>query len=208
MKKEEQLKDNLMNMKSEYQVSHHKICRKIDSIFVDELKHFNDLIHAFNDEYKCMEMDQINLVLVELKNVFNSCKVILVGDYESRFEKNVESLTSTMYDFFYRKLSNPKTKCPVRLMNKYLIDMCKFDCFLIEDKLENDLIDFSDNFIYKYVNSEDEQVAFVHLVKNVNYSLMCELKKAIALSIEDKQDITMRYNSLNKALIGPNNARR
>lgn len=201
MKRDELIKDNFINMHSEYQVSHHKICRKIDAIFVDETKHFKTLLINFNSDYKCISDSQINLVSEELQEIFNSSKIVLMQDYLSRFDKNVEDLTHTMYDFFIRKLSNSNAKSPSREINKYLMEMCKFDTFLFEDKLENDLMDFSQDFIYRYVNSEDASRDFLHIVKNINHSLVCELKKIIADSIQDKQDIASRYNSLNKEVL-------
>lgn len=201
MKKQELLKENFINMRLEYQVVHHKICRKIDTIFVDEIKHFKTLLSNFNNDYKCIDDRQINLISEQLQEIFNSSKIVLMQDYLSRFDKNVEDLTLAMYDFFNRKLVNINTKSPSKEINKHLMMICKFDTFLFEDKLENDLIDFSNDFIYKYVNSEDASRDFLHLVKNINHSLVCELKKAILDSIQDKQDIASRYNSLNKEVI-------
>ena len=106
-----------------------------------------------------------------------------------------------MYDFFIRKLTHNALKCPSKEMNKYLMEICKFNTFIFEDNLENSMLDFSSDFVYRYVNSEEARRDFMHLMKNVNYSLMCELKKAISNSIEDKQDIIARYNSLNKDVL-------
>ena len=115
----------------------------------------------------------------------------------------MELLRTTMYDFFIRRLDNPDLRCPSKKIDKYLSNMCKFDCFVITDKLESELIDFANDFIYRYVNSEDEQRDFVDVIRKVHYSLVCELKKVISLSIEDKQDITLRYNTLNKEIVNP-----
>lgn len=208
MKKEDILKDNFTNMALEYQVSHHKICRKIDTIFIDEIKHFKLLLNNFNNDYNCLGDSQINSICDKLKEVFNTSKIILMQDYISRFDKNVEELTATMYDFFIRKLNNKNTKSPSKELNKCLMEMCKFDVFLFEDKLENSLIDFSEEFIYRYVNSEDASRDYMHIIKNVNHNLVCNLKRAIADSVEDKQDIASRYNSLNKEVLNSNNYKR
>ena len=205
MKKVDMIKENFINMKTEYIVNHHKTCRKIDNVFNDEIKHFKNLFFDFNNEYKCLSNEEIYIVSDKVKDIFNSCKVILVDNYQQRFDRNMEEIVSTMYDFFIRSLDNPSVKPPTKEVNKCLVDMCKFDCFVIEDKLENELIDFANDFIYRYINSDDEQRDFVYIVKNINYSLMCELKKAIAVSTEDKQDITTRYNTMNKEIVKPYN---
>lgn len=201
MRKQDILKDNFVNMKLEYQVCHHKICRKIDAIFLDEVKHFKNLLINFNKEHSCVDDSQINALVEKLQQIFNSSKIVLVEDYMSRFDENVDELTATMYDFFLRKLNNSNAKSPSKDMNRCLMEMCKFDTFLFQDKLENELIDFSNDFIYRYVNYEDASRDFLHLVKNVDHSLVCELKKAIADSIQDKQDIATRYNTMNKEVL-------
>jgi hypothetical protein len=127
--------------------------------------------------------------------------------YLSRFDDSMDELTATMYDFYLRRLSNPYVKSPSKDMNRCLIDMCRFDTFLFQDKLENELMDFSNDFIYRYVNCEDASRDFLHILKNVDHSLICEVKKAIADSIQDKQDITMRYNTLNKEVLRKDNTR-
>lgn len=204
MKKEEQLRENFINMKMEYRVSHHKICRKIDAIFHNEIEHFSNLLKTFNDDYCCINQDGIDFVSKKLEILFNECKVILVEDYESKFEANVEELSTTMYDFFIRRLTNQHAKCPTAQISRCLTDMCKFDCFLLEDKLENELFNFINDFNYRYINSEDARRDFNYLIKNIRHSLMCELKKAISSSVEDKQDITARYNTLNKEVLNSN----
>lgn len=208
MKKEDSLKDNFTNMKSEYEVCHHKTCRKIDAIFVDEIKHFKNLLVNFNKEHSCFDEDKVNEVVEKLKEIFNSSKIVLMENYISRFDENVDELTATMYDFYLRRLSNLHAKSPGKDMNRCLMDMCKFDTFLFQDKLENELIDFSNDFIYRYVNCEDASRDFLHLLKNVEHGLICEIKKAIADSIQDKQDITMRYNTLNKEVLNSVEPRR
>ena len=167
MKKKDILNDNFVNMKLEYQVCHHKICRKIDAIFLDEIKHFKNLLINFNKEHNCLDDSQINAIVEKVQQIFNTSRIVLVDDYMSRFDENVDELTATMYDFFLRKLSNSYVKSPSKDMNRCLMEMCKFDTFLFQDKLENDLIDFSQDFIYRYVNYEDASRDFLHLVKNV-----------------------------------------
>jgi hypothetical protein len=201
MEKEEALKENFINMRDEYQMNNRKISRKIDSIFFDEIKHFNFLIRNFNSNYRCINESDIYLLLDRLKEIFNSAKVILVEDYQSRFQKNMDELTLRMYDFFMKKLNHKEVRCPTSSINKCLNEMCKFDLFLIEDKLENELIDLANEVNYRYINSDEARKDFDAIIKNLNYSLLCDLKKAISISIEDKQDITLRYNSLNKELI-------
>jgi len=203
MKKEDMIKENFADMKIEFEVNHHKISRRIDAIFADEIKHFKELLSSFNNEHCCIEIDKMYLISDKVKEIFNSCKVILVDDYESKFNKNMELLRTTMYDFFIRRISNENVRCPSKRIDRYLSNMCKFNYFLIDDKLESDLIDFANDFVYHYVNSEDAQRDFIDLVRNIHYSLICELKKVISTSIEDKQDITRRYNSLNKQIVNP-----
>ena len=200
MKKVDKLRDNALNMKQEYLVSNHKICRTIDAIFVDEIKHFHHLFNNFNEVYGCVDSSEIPAILESVKKIFESCKVILVDEYQSKFEKNVDGLVVTMYDFFIRKLSNPCVKQPVRDLDRYLSEICKFECFKFQNKLEDALIDFSEEFVYRYINSDEAKRDFVHLMKNLNYSIVCEMKKAISNSIEDKQEIAMRYNRLNKSV--------
>ena len=207
MKKEEMLKENFINMKIEYQVNHHKTTRAIDTVFSDELKHFKALLISFNDEYNCIDSAQIDLIVNGsngLKDIFNSCKVILVEDYESRFNNHMEELSIKMYDFFIRKLNNPNYKSSSKHINKHLVELCKFDFFLIQDKLENKLIEFSEDFIYRYINSEDARRDFADIIRKINYTLVCNIKKTMKDSIDDKQDITARYNTLNKEVISSN----
>ena len=52
MKKADLIKENFINMKTEYIVNHHKTCRKIDNVFVMELKHFNLLLHIGTGSFK------------------------------------------------------------------------------------------------------------------------------------------------------------
>jgi hypothetical protein len=135
--------------------------------------------------------------------IFNSSRVMLVNDYEGKFHQNVEELTSAMYDFFYKKLNNKNPRSASKEINERLKDLCKFDCFLIDDKLEDELIDFAGEFGYKYINSEDAHADFNRIIRSVKYSLMCELKKSITSSIEDKESITTRYNTIYKEILNP-----
>ena len=204
MKKQDMLKDNFINMKIEYQVNHHKTSRAIDTVFSDELKHFKSLLINFNNEYNCIDNTQIDLIVNGsngLKDIFNSCKVILIEDYESRFNNHMEELSKTMYDFFIRKLNNDNIKSSSKHINKHLVELCKFDFFLIQDKLENKLIEFGNDFVYRYVNSEDARRDFDDIIRKINYTLVCNLKKTMKDSIDDKQDIAARYNTLNKKVI-------
>ena len=198
MKIEDKLKDNALNMKMEYQVNNRKICRAIDAIFLDEIKHFTSLFINFNEAYECVDEDTAKQLIKKIESIFNECKVVLVEKYQEKFEKNVDGLVSTMYDFFVKKINNPKAKSPIKILDKYLSEICKFECFMFENKLEDALIDFSDDFIYRYINSDECKKDFVHLMKNLNHSIVCEMKKAIANSIEDKQEIALRYNRINK----------
>lgn len=207
MKREEKLKENALNMKTEYQVNNRNITRKIDAIFSDELKHFIYLFTNFNEAYGCVSESEKDSIIAKIENIFNSVKVILVDDYQNRFKKNLNGLISTMYDFYLRKLGNSHVKTPAKEIDKYLSELCKFESFIFEDKLEDNLIDFSDDFIYRYINSDESKKDFVHLMKNLNHSIVCELKKAIANSIEDKQEIVIRYNRLNKQVILQTEAR-
>ena len=201
MKRIEKLKDNALNMKDEYQISHRKICRKIDTIFNDEIQHFKNLFIEFNKTHKCVMENEIDYIIGCIQNVFNDSKVILVENYQGRFDKNLDGLVSTMYDFFVRKINNPLAKMPTKEMDRYLAALCRFECFIVENKLEDALMDFSDDFIYRYINSDDGKRDFDHMIKNLNHSVICELKKAIADSIQDKQEIVMRYNRLNKEIL-------
>ena len=204
MKKQDMLKENFINMKIEYQVNHHKTSRAIDTVFSDELKHFKSLLINFNNEYNCIDNTQIDLIVNGsngLKDIFNSCKVILIEDYESRFNNHMEELSKTMYDFFIRKLNNDNIKSSSKHINKHLVELCKFDFFLIQDKLENKLIEFGNDFVYRYVNSEDARRDFDDIIRKINYTLVCNLKKTMKDSIDDKQDIAARYNTLNKKVI-------
>lgn len=201
MKLEDKLKDNALNMKMEYQVSNRKINRSIDAIFESELEHFKQLFISFNSAYNCVSYTQVNDIFKQVENIFDDSKVLLVDKYKAKFNKNVDGLVSTMYDFFIRKSVTPNIKPPHKELDKYLMELCKFECFLFENKLEDDLIDFTDDFVYRYINSEEQRKDFIHLMKNINHSLVCEMKKAISNSIEDKQEIALRYNRLNKELL-------
>ena len=106
-----------------------------------------------------------------------------------------------MYDFFIRKLNNDNIKSSSKHINKHLVELCKFDFFLIQDKLENKLIEFGNDFVYRYVNSEDARRDFDDIIRKINYTLVCNLKKTMKDSIDDKQDIAARYNTLNKKVI-------
>ena len=203
MKKEEMLKNTFIDMNSEFYVNHRKICREITSVFNNEIMHFKQLLLAFNDEHKCLEADQVDSVVQKVKEIFNNSKVMLVEDYDIRFVRNVDDLTRSMYDFFVKKLNNKNVKNPSREINEKLKDMCKFDCFLIEDKLEDTLIDFAGDFGYRYINSEDAHEDFNRIIRSIKYSLMCDLKKAIASSIDDKENITSRYNTIYKEILNP-----
>jgi flagellin-specific chaperone FliS len=203
MKKEEMLKNTFIDMNSEFYVNHRKICREITSVFNNEIMHFKQLLLAFNDEHNCLEADQIDSVVQKVKEIFNNSKVMLVEDYDIRFVRNVDDLTRSMYDFFVKKLNNKNAKNPSREINEKLKDMCKFDCFLIEDKLEDTLIDFAGDFGYRYINSEDAHEDFNRIIRSIKYSLMCDLKKAIASSIDDKENITSRYNTIYKEILNP-----
>ena len=208
MKRVEMIKENFINMKTEYLVNHHKTCRKIDAIFVDETKHFKELLISFNDEHHCIKDSQIELIVNNIQNVFNSCKVILIDDYSSKFDKNIDGLINLMYDFFVRKLTNENVKTPTREVNRYLHRICKCDFFSVNDKLEDDITDFFNDFTYRYVNDEDACRDFEHLIKNLQHSLICELKKAISSSVDDKQDIIRRYNTLGKEILKVKNETR
>ncbi len=201
MKREDMIKENFVNMKTEYLVNHHKTCRNIDAIFLDETKHFKELLINFNDEHHCIENDQIELIVNNLQNIFNSSKVILIDEYNSVFNKNIDLLTSLMYDFFIRKLSNENLKLPIGKINEYLNRLCKCDFFVVSDKLEDDINDFFNDFTYRYVNDEDACRDFEHLIKNLEHSLICALKKSIAASVDDKQDILSRYNTISKEIL-------
>lgn len=201
MKRLEKLKDNALNMQLEYQVNNRKICRKIDAIFLDELNHFEYLFTLFNQTHDCISETDFSSCIKRIKLIFDECKVILVENYQNRFSKNVEELISTMYDFFCRKLNNPRLKAPSKEIDKYLSQICKFECFRVENKLEDLLLDFSDEFIYMFINSDDAKRDFMHMMNNLNHSVVCELKKAISDSIEEKQEIAMRYNRLNKGVL-------
>ena len=177
MRKEEALEATFIDMSSEFYVNHRKICREITRVFNDEIMHFKQLLLAFNDEYGCLESDQIDAQVQKVKEIFNNSKVMLVEDYEVKFSRNVEELTRSMYDFFVKKLNNKSPKNPSKEINERLKDMCKFDCFLIEDKIEDDLIDFAGEFGYRYINSEDAHEDFNRIIRSLKYSLMCDLKK-------------------------------
>ena len=84
-----------------------------------------------------------------------------------------------------------------------LKEICKFDYFLIDDKLEDELMDFAGKFGYKYINSEDAHAGFNRLIRSIKYSLMCDVKKAISSSIDDKENITTRYNTIYKEILNP-----
>ena len=135
MRKEEALEAAFIDMSSEFYVNHRKICREITRVFNDEIMHFKQLLLAFNDEHGCLESDQIDAQVQKVKEIFNNSKVMLVEDYEVKFSRNVEELTRSMYDFFVKKLNNKSPKNPSKEINERLKDMCKFDCFLIEDKI-------------------------------------------------------------------------
>lgn len=201
MKREELIKENFINMKTEYLVNHHKTCRKIDTIFVEETKHFKNLLINFNKEHHCIEDSQLENIVNNLQNIFNSSKVILIDEYNDRFNKNIEALTSFMYDFFIRKSLNENIKTPRKEINRYLNKICKCDIFTISDKLEDDITDFFDDFTYRYINNDEELRDFEHLIKNLYHSLICELKKSISSSVEDKEDILSRYNTTCKELL-------
>ena len=70
-------------------------------------------------------------------------------------------------------------------------------------KYEDDLIDFAGEFGYRYINSEDAHEDFNRIIRSLKYSLMCDLKKAIASSIDDKENITSRYNTIYKEILNP-----
>jgi flagellin-specific chaperone FliS len=203
MKKEESLQNAFIDMSSEFYVNHRKICREITTIFNDEIVHFKQLLLAFNDEHACLQPEQIDGVVQKVKEIFNNSRVILVEDYEVKFSENVEELTRSMYDFFVKKLNNKNPKNPSREINERLKEMCKFDCFLIEDRIEDDLIDFAGDFGYRYINSEAAHEDFNRIIRSVKYSLICDLKKAIASSIDDKENITSRYNTIYKEILNP-----
>ena len=171
MRKEEALEAAFIDMSSEFYVNHRKICREITTVFNNEIMHFKQLLLAFNDEHGCLESEQVDAQVQKVKEIFNNSKVMLVEDYEVKFSRNVEELTRSMYDFFVKKLNNKTPKNPSKEINERLKDMCKFDCFLIEDKIEDDLIDFAGEFGYRYINSEDAHEDF-NRIKNA------ELKNA------------------------------
>jgi flagellin-specific chaperone FliS len=126
MRKEEALEAAFIDMSSEFYVNHRKICREITRVFNDEIMHFKQLLLAFNDEYGCLESDQIDAQVQKVKEIFNNSKVMLVEDYEVKFSRNVEELTRSMYDFFVKKLNNKSPKNPSKEINERLKDMCKF----------------------------------------------------------------------------------
>lgn len=201
MKRKELIESNFIKMKEEYLSSYNNSCRKIDAIFRGELKHFQTYLSNFNNQYNCIEENEYSLINDMLKEIFNSFKVMLVDNYASKFNGNVEALAKTMHDFFIKKLNNDSTKLPINEINKYLKNMCDFDFFKVSNKLEEQLEIFRDEFIYKYVNSEEAKDSIEREIKTLHHSIMCQLKKVIAESIEDKQDIAIRYNSLNKQVI-------
>jgi len=203
MNKEEALKNAFIDMSSEFYVNHRKICREINSIFNNEIVHFKELLLAFNDEHNCLDSLAIDYSVEKIKEIFNTSRVILVNDYEDKFSHNIEELTSTMYDFFVKKANNKNPKSPSKEINERLKEICKFDCFLIDDKLEDELIDFAGEFGYKYINSEDAHADFNRIIRTIKYSLMCDIKKAISSSIDDKENITTRYNTIYKEILNP-----
>ena len=108
-----------------------------------------------------------------------------------------------MHDFYLKDL-DAQSKMPTEKLNKYLNEICRFDFFLIEDKIENDIMDFKDNFDYRYINNDDARVDFDHLMKNVEHTLICNLKRVIGNAVDDKQDIVSRYNTQAKEIIKNN----
>jgi len=201
MNKEEALKNAFIDMSSEFYVNHRKICREINSIFNNEIVHFKELLLAFNDEHNCLDSLAIDYSVEKIKEIFNTSRVILVNDYEDKFSHNIEELTSTMYDFFVKKANNKNPKSPSKEINERLKEICKFDCFLIDDKLEDELIDFAGEFGYKYINSEDAHADFNRIIRTIKYSLMCDIKKAISSSIDDKENITIKNNTIYKEIL-------
>ena len=151
MKKEEAFQDAFINMSSEFYVNHRKICREINTIFNNEIVHFKELLLAFNDEYNCLESSAIDYSVEKIKEIFNTSRVMLVNDYEDKFSRTVEELTSAMYDFFVKKANDKHPRSPAKEINERLKEICKFDCFLIDDKLEDELIDFAGEFGYNSI---------------------------------------------------------
>lgn len=201
MKRSDLIEKNFIEMKEEYLSSYNNSCRKIDAIFRNELRRFQTYLSEFNNQFHSLEESEFTVVNDYLKEIFNSYKVMLVDDYASKFNKNVELITKTMHDFFIKKLEKDNVRMPVEEINEYLKSMCNFDCFKISNGLEDKLNEFKKMFNYKYVNSDEAKEAIETQIRNVEYTLLCELKKIIASSIEDKQDITTRYNTRNKEVL-------
>ena len=70
MRKEEALETAFIDMSSEFYVNHRKICRDITSVFNNEIMHFKQLLLAFNDEYGCLEPEQVDAQVQKVKEIF------------------------------------------------------------------------------------------------------------------------------------------
>lgn len=201
MKREELIESNFIKMKEEYLSSYNNSCRKIDAIFSSELKRFKDYLSNFNASYNCIEEREFNLINSNLNEIFISFKVMLIDNYKNKFNLNLELLTNTMNNFFIKRLANKQVKMPSKELSKYLNNMCMFDFFKVSNDLEDKLMNFYDDLVYKYVNSDEARENMESQIRNINYTIICELKKVISASIEDKQDILRRYNTLNKEVL-------
>ena len=203
MEARELLDSNFTDMEKELVVSNNQTCRDIAHVFNDEVEHFNTLLLSFKDYYGSITREEIDVVTEDLKEKFKKVEVMLVDDYQERFEKNRYLLSTLMHDFYLKDL-DAQSKMPTEKLNKYLNEICRFDFFLIEDKIENDIMDFKDNFDYRYINNDDARVDFDHLMKNVEHTLICNLKRVIGNAVDDKQDIVSRYNTQAKEIIKNN----
>ena len=201
MKKEEALNQAFLDMNSELNVSHNNLIRKINRVFSNEIQHFQELLVSFNNEYSCLENYQVNLQVDIVKHIFNSCKVVVTQDYQSRFDKYKDGLVSRMHDFFIAKVNNKNVKSPVKDISRYLLELCRCDFFAIQDQIENSLDDYFNDFSYHFINSSNANEEFSRIIKSLKHSLTSELKKVISNSNDDKENIVTRYNSMGKEIL-------
>lgn len=206
MKPEESLKESLKNMQDEFHVCHNNVCRKIAKTFVNELEHFEMLLQKFVEENeKGINDEQLKMIKKSLGGIFRKFKIILVEGYEPRFKKNLDLFSFAMYDFFVKKLQKPTLKAPTKKLEKYLEEMCRFSYFDFYDALVSNLSNFEDAFEKTYITNDDEYREFDEIMKNISHGLICELKKAMQTSVDDKQDIAFRYNLENKKIVEKGN---
>ena len=62
MNRAEMIKANCISMKEEFEVCHRNVYRKIDAAFVEELKHFKELLVEFNKKYHYIKFDEIDKI--------------------------------------------------------------------------------------------------------------------------------------------------